>query len=494
MPSKPSLAARFSDALNPIVVKELRQAVQSRFVVTMLVVLLAIQLGAVGLYLIFSNPTNYDFTAGRTVFTILLGILLVVSLLFVPAYTAVRMIAERSDTDVDLLYITTIQPRSIIAGKLLAAAVLTGLIFSACLPFMTFTYFLRGIDLPTVFVVLCLSFLVVQACSLLALLMACLPFGRVAKVFLGLFVLTQIFSAFFATLGGAVSLIQFGVGSTLDSWEFWKPALIGLSIATLLWGLVFVLCVALISPPSANRALPIRRYLSLAGILTGCGVMMLSYGSKSHPPIIVWQIILSSVLALSFLAAVCERETPGPRVLRAVPPTGIPHLLAFLLYSGAASGLAWTCVASAFTLGLGWIWRNSHGGYAEVEDLQTTLAFNTGMLIYVYAYAVSGALVRRVWLTWLQPKWTWVLSVILMGLGTLLPVMVGFFFYYGEWASWEKKGLFIGNPFVFGNSELDKYYAGFALAFALIVTLLNLPWWRERWQAFRPPSAEGASS
>jgi hypothetical protein len=182
-PLKLSLGQRLSDALNPIVIKELRQAVQSRFVVTMLIVLLAIQLVAVGMYLIFSNPAAYDFTAGRTVFTILLSILLMVSLLFVPAYTAVRMIAERSDTDVDLLYITTIRPRSIIAGKVLAAAVLTGLIFSACLPFMTFTYFLRGIDLPTVFVLLVLSFLVVQGCSLLALLMACLPFGRVVRSF-----------------------------------------------------------------------------------------------------------------------------------------------------------------------------------------------------------------------------------------------------------------------------------------------------------------------
>src|SRR5262245_47874559 len=116
-PAKPSLTARLSDAINPIVIKELRQAVQSRFVVTMLIVLLTIQLIAVGLYLVFSNPSAYDFTAGRTVFAILLGILLIVSLIFVPAYTAVRMITERSETEVDLLFITTIKPRSIIAGK-----------------------------------------------------------------------------------------------------------------------------------------------------------------------------------------------------------------------------------------------------------------------------------------------------------------------------------------------------------------------------------------
>jgi hypothetical protein len=301
-------------------------------------------------------------------------------------------------------------------------------------------------------------------------------------------VLGLIISVFFATLGGAVSLVQFGVGSTLDSWEFWKPALLVLAVTALSWGLLWMVCVALITPPSANRARPLRVYLSFTEILTGLGVLMWSYGSKSQHPVLVWQVAWSCLLALSFLTAVCERETPGPRVLRAVPSGGVARLRAFLTFSGAASGLAWTCLASCFTLGLAWLWRNSHGGYSEVEDLQTALTFGAGMLLYFYAYAVSGALVRRGWLNWLQPQWTWTLSLILLGLGTFLPVLIGFFFYYGEWGHWEKKGLVIGNPFVFGNSTHDSYYAGFAVAFALLVTLLNARWLRARWEAFQPPA------
>lgn len=488
--TKLPLAARFNDALNPIVIKELRQAVQSRFVVTMLIVLLAIQLVAVGLYLIFSNPAAYDFTAGRTVFTILLGILLAVSLIFVPAYTAVRMIAERSDTDVDLLYITTIKPRSIIAGKTLAAMVLTGLIFSACLPFMTFTYFLRGIDLPTIFVLLALSFLVVQTCSLLALLMACLPFGRVVKVFLGLVVLGLCVFAFFATLGSAFSFIQFGVGSTLDSWQFWGPALTVLGSGLALLGLVFVLCVALITPPSANRALPVRGYLSVVGLLSGVGVLTWSYISKIHPPVIVCLVLLSSLLAISFFVAVSEREEPGKRVRRAIPADVIGQLRAFLLFSGAASGLAWTLTASEFTLGLAWVWLNSHPNYRDADDLRATLIFCAGLLLYCYVYATSGALVRRVFMNWLPNKLTWTVSLILMGLGTLLPVIGSFLLAEGAWWKWESAGLLVGNPFVFGNSNRNQYYAGFALAFAIIVTLLNARWFLARWQAFQPPPHE----
>ena len=47
--------AWIGDAVNPIVVKELRQASQSRFVTAMLMTLLSIQLIALGIYLLFTR-------------------------------------------------------------------------------------------------------------------------------------------------------------------------------------------------------------------------------------------------------------------------------------------------------------------------------------------------------------------------------------------------------------------------------------------------------
>ncbi|MGH9801954.1 MAG: hypothetical protein ACRD82_16455, partial [Blastocatellia bacterium] len=67
-PIKESFSTRFSDWLNPIVVKELRQAVQSRFVITALLILLAIQIVAIGIYLITANDISFSYDAGRTVF------------------------------------------------------------------------------------------------------------------------------------------------------------------------------------------------------------------------------------------------------------------------------------------------------------------------------------------------------------------------------------------------------------------------------------------
>src|SRR5438132_9368033 len=89
---------RINDALNPIVVRELRQAVQGKFVAAVLLVLLVIQLAAIGIFIIASGDIATRFDAGREVFMVLLGLLLGACLIFVPAYTAVRLAAERSDT------------------------------------------------------------------------------------------------------------------------------------------------------------------------------------------------------------------------------------------------------------------------------------------------------------------------------------------------------------------------------------------------------------
>src|SRR4051812_49514932 len=113
--------------MNPIVVKELRQAVRSRVVVAVLMLFLLLQIALFGMY-VFQMETAHSreeevFSAGRQVFRILQGILLGTCLL-VPIYAGLRLGAERSDTNVDLLFISTLRPRAIVAGKPLSSLLL----------------------------------------------------------------------------------------------------------------------------------------------------------------------------------------------------------------------------------------------------------------------------------------------------------------------------------------------------------------------------------
>ena len=133
-----------ADRTNPIVVKELRQAVQSRLVIAILLLFLLANVLIVSGYLILSVDIAMSEQAGQDLFSALFVVLVVTCMVFVPLYAAVRLTMERNDSNIDLLFITTIAPAAIIRGKFWAAVALTALIYSASMPFLTFTYLLQG--------------------------------------------------------------------------------------------------------------------------------------------------------------------------------------------------------------------------------------------------------------------------------------------------------------------------------------------------------------
>ena len=101
------------DLFNPIVVKEMKQAVQGKFVSSLLLLLLAVQLLVVGTWVLMTPDVARRFDTGAGMFMTLEGLLLGICILFIPSYTGIRLISERSPADMDLLFITTISPRAI---------------------------------------------------------------------------------------------------------------------------------------------------------------------------------------------------------------------------------------------------------------------------------------------------------------------------------------------------------------------------------------------
>jgi hypothetical protein len=481
-----SLSTRISDWLNPIVVKELRQAVQSRFVVAALLILLAIQIVAVGIYLLTASNLESNFDAGRTVFLILFGILLAISLLFVPLYSGVRLAAERSETNLDLLFITTIKPRSIIAGKLMASVTLTVLVFSACLPFMTFTYFLRGIDLPSMLVALALGFTVVLVSSQMAIFVGCLPLGRAFKFMLGLMLLVVLVGAYFSTMGGVGAMIVRGIGSRVSTADFWQWAgIFALNFAGL-FGLFFVLSVALISSPSANRALPVRVYITVIWLLGGVAALVGSWVEGTHDPVSFWQGAFNILFAFSIFVSVSERDQPGRRVLRAVPQSGLKRSLSFFFFSGSASGLLWTCTMVAATYLVCWMWWRLLPTIAGLHGVVEATRWFTVMCLYLFCYALSGALLRRHLLNRMSTEWTWLFSLILLVIGSVVPFLIGaMFFMSSNWSNTDFGKWLVGNPFVWDVAAYRELYLSVGIIWAVLAAALNLHWFIERAKVFR---------
>jgi hypothetical protein len=491
------------DGLNPIVVKELRQAVQSKFVVAVLLLFLLIQIVVIGIYLVVAGLDGTLHTleaeSGRTVFSILQGILLFTCLLFVPAYTGIRLAAERSDTNVDLLFISTLRPRAIVRGKFVAAVVLAVLIFSACTPFMTFSYLLRGVDMPSIVLVIGIDLLTVSATVLLTIFLAVIPANWVLKCLLGLVGLGALLFIGLMTLSGTLTLLVFGVGSAMETREFWATLSCAVASGLAVMGLFYSWSAALINPPSANRALGMRLWLLGVWLVTGLvfGIWNSLLPDSGNGPLITWVAFMGSLCSLALVIAVNERERWAPRMARTIPRRWWLRLPAFLLYSGSAGGVLFALAL----FGLTWLavlgWRASthvepwSGRAVPTNFLQLILEVMAMIVLYTYDYALAAVLLRR-FVVKVKGVYTWVLMVVLVALGSAVPFLVAFLFLFRDWRFERHYAALLTNPFTAAYVASDRHYEHqgefflFAGAVAAVLTLLSIPWFARQVRAFQP--------
>ena len=159
------------DRMNPMVVKELRQAVRGRFVPLLLCLLLLILMITMSIFFASSADTNSS--PGFEMMLSFLAIFMLASVIMIPLFVGIRLGMERSEENLDLLYVTTLPARRIIAGKLLAGIIVSGVLLFAALPFMTLTFLLRGIDIPTILILVFVTFLVSTLCLQFSITIAC---------------------------------------------------------------------------------------------------------------------------------------------------------------------------------------------------------------------------------------------------------------------------------------------------------------------------------
>ncbi len=177
---------RWSDRINPIVVKELRQTVRSGVLLSSLlavagVVMLALflQLGMRDLAVAPGQPV------GRNIFQLLGQLLFLFCLIIIPVNAAARMIQERDRHNVDLIYASLISPGAIVRGKLAVGGYQVFLFFMICAPFLFVTSLLRGIDLLSITAVLLIGFVLIMVELQVAIFVGSLNSARAVRVILG---------------------------------------------------------------------------------------------------------------------------------------------------------------------------------------------------------------------------------------------------------------------------------------------------------------------
>jgi hypothetical protein len=501
--------AWLDDRLNPIVVKELRQAVQSRLVTSALVLFLVLQAAILSIFLTvptLSGPGRpvVSLRAGQDVFLALHGLLLAGGVFFIPAYTGLRLGVERTETNVDLLFISSLSPRSIVAGKLLAAMVLALMLFSASAPFMTLTYLMRGVDLPTILLILAIDFAAMVAATQAAILAGAASGNRGVKAGMGFAVAGGLMQLYTGAMFLCVGLIQEGSRLPLSGALFW--AVVGTAAATvvLLTALQFFWSAAILSPSSSNRALPVRLYMLFlwaAGALLAGGW---SLGLNSSLPVLLVGTlgVLQSCLQLGI--AINERETWGARVARTIP-RGLPlRAPAFLLYSGSAGGVLFALLLLGLTVAACSVWLWARPDPMLLDAATFFYRLWALLALFTWCYALSGVLVRRLLHHWVKPMHTWVVGSALLFLCSALPYLILYFLYPESprrplevEQRWLAVNPFYTVPMMVASERaglsrevaFSDYCLTFLGCWAALAALLCAPWFYGQMRRFRPGGA-----
>jgi len=499
------LIERFDNAINPIVVKELRQAVNGRFVSALLMLFLLVSV----IFLIAAVAdmnTDLSSVAGRDVMLMLNGVLLFTCMVVLPIFTAVRMANERADTQVDLMYITTLPARAIVWGKLTAAMIVALLVFSACMPFMTLSYLLRGIDLPTIFFILTLGFAVVILATMLAIFAACVSTGRGFRLLVGLALLWGLGMGCVLTNVLSVEVVNDGLAGTFDGLDAWLGALVFVLVIAMGVWLLYTWSVALITAPGANRMRPVRLTMMAAWAIMSIAVWIWGIYLDAADVIRIWAAMSAIYFSIGMLIAVGEREEWGQRVAETIPRSFFGRIIAFLTYSGSAGGMLWSwlmivlvgaivCVAAP-------LWDQWFGttigrvspmdSFGDAELLQQVV----GLGLYVYAYCISALLIRRHVLRHVvPPSHTWSLALVLGALGCTLPLLVTIFMTGGDWYQDEEVWL-IANPAALFQNDRSLLQSSllFTAVWSIVVTVLWAPSFMAQWRRFVPPAATEADN
>ena len=389
---------RFGDSVNPILVKETRQALKSRqFVVTFSMVLVAALgwtvIGSLSLMpQIYTSPSAPRMLGGYFL------LLAVPMLLVVPLAAYRSMEAEIDDGTFELLSITSLSPRQIVWGKLTGAMLQMLLYFVALFPCVAYAYTLRGVDLPTTSLMLGVLAVAGIAMTIYAMFFAPLAHSRGGRIGTLLAVLFPLLIVEYLVAALMVTMIQRGnpLGGEMT---LFVVAFVVLHMVTI-GHLLLTATAAQLTPESENRSTGLRVALLT---LTSVSVGLVAYALATFDTAPEWCFVPTlCMLATLWTAAgaMLAAESPSltPRVRRELPSSFAARMLFTFLTPGPSTGLVFGSVGGCLT---------AFAGYLGVEYLRGkagTSAFTSGwldqvvpLLLLVPSYAI-GLLVAVRWM------------------------------------------------------------------------------------------------
>jgi len=466
---------RLGDRINPILVKESRQALKSKqFTITFGLLLLCgwgWSLIACGL---MAEQLEYGGAAIQT-FTGYFIILEFPVLVIVPFAAFLSLVAERDEGTYELLSITSLSAGQIVRGKLGSALLQMLVYFSALAPCIVFTYMLRGIDIVTIAFLLAHTFFLSIELSAFGLLLATLTRAVHARVLLsGVYIIALAFVALMWMLF-ITNRILWDL-SPFDEPAFWIANAAFLCATFSFLVLFMSAAAAQISFASDNRSTRVRRvmFIQQALFLGWAGYFITSYPNEEAtyyvPSVmagIYWMIM--GALMTGELAEL------SPRVQRSLPTTALGRILLTWFNPGSGTGYVYATanlLVSILTIGI-------LGEFVSNLDLSNWWLFSLAIVSYVTIYLGLGRLIILVMRRYARfgAVVGLLVQAVVAGLGGLIPttVQLSMFRIFGDDYTWLQIPNWIWTLGDMANDDSYRYSPVDAMQRVMILVIVAVP-------------------
>jgi len=358
--------ARMGDRLNPILVKESRQALKSKqFVVTFSLVLICAWAWSLLGIALLSPGVRYA-PGGGFMLSGYFTVLVVPVLLIVP-FSAFRSLAiEREDGTFELLSITSLSAWKIVTGKLGSAVMQMLAYFSALAPCIAFTYMLRGVDIVSIAFLLGYTFVGSVVLSAFGLAVGTVSRVRHWQSVLSVFLLLFLLIVTFYWCVAFLALVTSGQANAFDGVDSWLAQLSIVSFCLSYMVLFVVISAAQISFLSDNRSTRIRLVLLLQHFMW-IGWMIffwLRWDDDGVPYVTVIAAGIHWTLVGALMTG--EQGVLSERVKRSLPQSVLGRMAFTWLNPGPGTGYVFT-VANLVVLSV---------TFVVVADVATSLGYN----------------------------------------------------------------------------------------------------------------------
>lgn len=376
-----------SDWINPILVKETRQALKSKqFSWTLMLVTLVILawsvLGIVGMI-----PSIYYNSNGSALLIGYVIILIVPALIVIPQATFRSMASELEDGTFETLSLSTLSPRQILFGKLSVSALQLVVYLSVIAPCIALTYLLRGVTLEVIAMTILIISTVSLGLSVVAISVASFSRTRIQQVFFSIVLLAgQVIGA--AWTGGILIGLVMSGGWGLPGWIGFVLFFLGI----LLYAWLLMRCGACaIGVSSDNRSTPIRVPILVIGLLLAMmeGFMLATYGTLNFMSemIAVSAVFLFMHWGIAGSIMMGERGTIPVRARRTLPSTLLGRIFLTWLNPGAGPGYIFVMlsfIGSVISLVVGpWILLDPNLTNFQIPLLVYILALTCYLALYL---------------------------------------------------------------------------------------------------------------